>query len=156
MQTLDVLAEWLSWRGITFSRMDGQTNPIQRELDVRDFNADGSPTKVFLISTRAGGVGINLASADVVILFDSDWNPQVDLQVRVESPMISHDLLRELLDLPPPPRPHPEPLQPRPCCMHCDAPDLCCGMHCDTPDPCCRQWTARTASARRSRCASSG
>ena len=94
MQTLDVLAEWLSWRGITFSRMDGQTNPIQRELDVRDFNADGSPTKVFLISTRAGGVGINLASADVVILFDSDWNPQVDLQVRVESPMISHDLLR--------------------------------------------------------------
>jgi len=72
MQTLDVLAEWLSWRGITFSRMDGQTNPIQRELDVRDFNADGSPTKVFLISTRAGGVGINLASADVVILFDSD------------------------------------------------------------------------------------
>ena len=99
MQTLDVLAEWLSWRGITFSRMDGQTNPIQRELDVRDFNADGSPTKVFLISTRAGGVGINLASADVVILFDSDWNPQVDLQVRVESPMISHELLRELLDL---------------------------------------------------------
>ena len=61
MQTLDVLAEWLSWRGITFSRMDGSTNPIQRELDVRDFNADGSPTKVFLISTRAGGVGINLA-----------------------------------------------------------------------------------------------
>jgi hypothetical protein len=107
MQTLDVLAEWLSWRGITFSRMDGQTNPIQRELDVRDFNADGSPTKVFLISTRAGGVGINLASADVVILFDSDWNPQVDLQVRVESPTISHDLLRSppissflLLDLP--------------------------------------------------------
>jgi hypothetical protein len=158
MQTLDVLAEWLSWRGITFSRMDGQTNPIQRELDVRDFNADGSPTKVFLISTRAGGVGINLASADVVILFDSDWNPQVDLQVRVESPTISRDLLRsppissdllrellDLLDLPPPPRPHPEPLQPRPCCMHCDA-----------PDPCCRQWTARTASARRSRCASSG
>ena len=41
MQTLDVLAEWLSWRGITFSRMDGSTNPIQRELDVRDFNADG-------------------------------------------------------------------------------------------------------------------
>ena len=65
MQTLDVLAEWLSWRGITFSRMDGSTNPIQRELDVRDFNADGSPTKVFLISTRAGGVGITLASADV-------------------------------------------------------------------------------------------
>ena len=79
-QTLNVLQQYLNHRGISHSRMDGSTNPIQRELDVRDFNAPGSPTKAFLISTRAGGVGINLASADVVVLYDSDWNPQVDLQ----------------------------------------------------------------------------
>ena len=79
-QTLDVVGEFLAHKGVTFSRMDGSTNAIQRELDVRDFNTAGSPTQVFLISTRAGGVGINLASADVVVLYDSDWNPQVDLQ----------------------------------------------------------------------------
>ena len=49
---------------------------------MRDFNAPNSEQFVFLISTRAGGVGINLASADVVILYDSDWNPQVDLQAQ--------------------------------------------------------------------------
>ena len=59
----------------------GDTNRVQRRLDVRRYNAQGSNLFVFLISTRAGGLGLNLASADTVILYDSDWNPQVDLQV---------------------------------------------------------------------------
>ena len=45
------------------------------------FNAPESPQFLFLLSTRAGGLGINLYTADIVILFDSDWNPQADLQV---------------------------------------------------------------------------
>ena len=58
---------------------------MQRRLDVRRYNAQGSNIFVFLISTRAGGLGLNLASADTVILYDSDWNPQVDLQAMERS-----------------------------------------------------------------------
>jgi hypothetical protein len=60
-----------------FVRLDGETNRVKRRLDVRRFNAPRSPLFIFLISTRAGGLGLNLASADTVILYDSDWNPQV-------------------------------------------------------------------------------
>ena len=50
---------------------------------IEDYNKPNSDKFIFMLSTRAGGLGINLASADVVILFDSDWNPQVDLQAQV-------------------------------------------------------------------------
>jgi len=53
------------------------------QQSINDYNAPGSTKFIFMLSTRAGGLGINLASADVVILFDSDWNPQVDLQAMV-------------------------------------------------------------------------
>ncbi|CAM9934958.1 unnamed protein product, partial [Choristocarpus tenellus] len=77
---LDILEEYCTGRGYEYVRLDGETNRVQRRLDIRRFNAPGSPLFLFLISTRAGGLGINLATADTVILYDSDWNPQVDLQ----------------------------------------------------------------------------
>lgn len=55
--------------------------PFQEAIDT--FNAPNSSKFIFMLSTRAGGLGINLATADVVILYDSDWNPQVDLQAMV-------------------------------------------------------------------------
>ena len=77
---LDILEDYCELREYNFVRLDGETNRVQRRLDVRRYNAPKSPIFIFLISTRAGGLGLNLASADTVILYDSDWNPQVDLQ----------------------------------------------------------------------------
>ena len=59
--------------------MDGSTSQAVRDEQITQFNSD-KDTKVFLLSTRAGGLGINLTAADTVILFDNDWNPQMDLQ----------------------------------------------------------------------------
>lgn len=77
---LDLLEDYCELRDYPFVRLDGETNRVKRRLDVRRFNAKNSHLFIFLISTRAGGLGLNLASADTVILYDSDWNPQVDLQ----------------------------------------------------------------------------
>eukprot|EP01038_Epipyxis_sp_PR26KG_P004667 gene4667-6556_t len=77
---LDILEDYCELRDYSFVRLDGETNRVRRRLDVRRFNAPNSQLFIFLISTRAGGLGLNLASADTVILYDSDWNPQVDLQ----------------------------------------------------------------------------
>lgn len=63
--------------------MDGSTSLNDRQQRIDKFNESNNDTFIFLISTRAGGLGINLASADVVILYDTDWNPQVDLQAIV-------------------------------------------------------------------------
>lgn len=60
--------------------IDGGTDGDTRDQNIADFNKPGSSKFIFMLSTRAGGLGINLATADVVILFDSDWNPQMDLQ----------------------------------------------------------------------------
>lgn len=60
--------------------MDGQTPHEDRNRQIEEYNADNSEKFVFMLSTRAGGLGINLTTADVVIIYDSDWNPQMDLQ----------------------------------------------------------------------------
>lgn len=58
---------------------------------IENYNAPNSTKFVFLLSTRAGGLGINLATADSVILYDSDWNPQVDLQAQDRAHRIGTD-----------------------------------------------------------------
>ncbi|XP_042379189.1 protein CHROMATIN REMODELING 5-like [Zingiber officinale] len=80
VKMLDILAEYLSLRGFQFQRLDGSTRADLRHQAMDHFNAPGSEDFCFLLSTRAGGLGINLATADTVIIFDSDWNPQNDLQ----------------------------------------------------------------------------
>uniref|UniRef100_A0A8D8WF21 Chromatin-remodeling complex ATPase chain Iswi n=1 Tax=Cacopsylla melanoneura TaxID=428564 RepID=A0A8D8WF21_9HEMI len=77
---LDILEDYCYWRGFKYCRLDGKTAHEDRQRQINDFNAEGSDIFVFMLSTRAGGLGINLATADVVILYDSDWNPQMDLQ----------------------------------------------------------------------------
>ncbi|XP_047950940.1 ISWI chromatin-remodeling complex ATPase CHR11 isoform X1 [Salvia hispanica] len=79
---LDILEDYLMFRGYLYCRIDGNTGGEDRDASIEGFNKPGSEKFVFLLSTRAGGLGINLATADVVILYDSDWNPQVDLQAQ--------------------------------------------------------------------------
>ena len=77
---IDILEDYCMYRSYQYCRIDGNTSGDDRESQIDGFNADGSEKFVFLLSTRAGGLGINLYTADVVILYDSDWNPQMDLQ----------------------------------------------------------------------------
>jgi SWI/SNF-related matrix-associated actin-dependent regulator of chromatin subfamily A member 5 len=77
---LDILEDYAVMRGHQYCRIDGSTSYDEREEGIDSFNAPGSDKFIFLLSTRAGGLGINLATADTVILYDSDWNPQMDLQ----------------------------------------------------------------------------
>lgn len=77
-KTLDLLEEFLELREITFARLDGSTTRPRRTLDIKLFQQKTkSPYQVYIISTKAGGLGINLTAADHVIFMDSDWNPQV-------------------------------------------------------------------------------
>ncbi len=76
--TLDLLTIVLELEGLEFVRLDGQVSRTDRETAVHRFNSEDIP--VFLLSTRAGGEGLNLVSANTVIIFDSDWNPHRDIQ----------------------------------------------------------------------------
>ncbi|KAJ2744795.1 hypothetical protein GGI20_002688 [Coemansia sp. BCRC 34301] len=79
-RTLTILEDYLAAEGIGYARIDGDTPSRLRQSAVDDFNAPGSPLLVFLLSTRTGGTGLNLTSADVVIVYDCDFNPQADIQ----------------------------------------------------------------------------
>ncbi|XP_068423925.1 lymphoid-specific helicase [Clinocottus analis] len=78
---LDILVDYCYLRGIQYSRLDGSMSYSDREENMAKFAKDPE-VFLFLLSTRAGGLGINLTSADTVIIFDSDWNPQADLQAQ--------------------------------------------------------------------------
>ncbi|KAF3941817.1 hypothetical protein ABW19_dt0207870 [Dactylella cylindrospora] len=89
-KTLDICEEFLQLIGgdgekFEYLRLDGSTGRARRNLSIRLFNQTGSPYKVFLISTKAGGLGINLTSATEVVMIDANWNPQADLQAMARS-----------------------------------------------------------------------
>ena len=77
---LDIFEDYCHLRKYEYCRLDGSTSTNEREAMMEDFNRPGSPKGIFMLSTRAGGLGINLFTADTVILYDSDWNPQADVQ----------------------------------------------------------------------------
>ncbi|KAH9314573.1 hypothetical protein KI387_023200 [Taxus chinensis] len=79
-KVLDLLEYYLYERGHEVCRIDGSVKLEDRKKQINDFNDPDSKFQIFLLSTRAGGLGINLTSADTCIIYDSDWNPQMDLQ----------------------------------------------------------------------------
>jgi chromodomain-helicase-DNA-binding protein 1 len=85
VRMLDILAEYLQYRRFPFQRLDGSLKGELRRQALDHFNKPESEDFCFLLSTRAGGLGINLATADTVIIYDSDWNPQNDLQAQARA-----------------------------------------------------------------------
>ncbi|CAA3021982.1 ATP-dependent DNA helicase DDM1 isoform X1 [Olea europaea subsp. europaea] len=77
---LDIMEYYFSEKGFEVCRIDGNVKLSERKRQIEEFNDVNSNYRIFLLSTRAGGLGINLTSADTCILYDSDWNPQMDLQ----------------------------------------------------------------------------
>eukprot|EP00268_Persea_americana_P041389 TRINITY_DN411_c0_g1_i8.p1 TRINITY_DN411_c0_g1~~TRINITY_DN411_c0_g1_i8.p1 ORF type:complete len:3251 (-),score=826.21 TRINITY_DN411_c0_g1_i8:3204-12956(-) len=82
---LDIMEEYLNWKGYKYLRLDGHTSGNERGALIEEFNRPESQAFIFLLSLRAGGVGVNLQAADTVIIFDTDWNPQVDLQAQARA-----------------------------------------------------------------------
>ncbi|KAG9244217.1 PHD/FYVE-zinc-finger like domain-containing protein [Calycina marina] len=80
LDQLDLVEDFLNGLGLKFQRLDGKINALEKQKRIDQFNAEDSELFAFLLSTRAGGVGINLATADTVIIMDPDFNPHQDLQ----------------------------------------------------------------------------
>lgn len=78
---LDIFEQFLNYHGHTYLRLDGATKIEQRQALMERFNAD-KKIFCFILSTRSGGVGVNLTGADTVIFYDSDWNPTMDAQAQ--------------------------------------------------------------------------
>jgi len=72
---LNILEDYCTFRKFKFFRLDGSTPAEERQIMINTFQKDNDKHFIFLLSTRAGGLGINLTKADTVIIYDSDWNP---------------------------------------------------------------------------------
>ncbi|KAK2766022.1 hypothetical protein FQN54_007537 [Arachnomyces sp. PD_36] len=81
-QIMNIMEDFLRLRGLKYLRLDGSTKSDDRSDLLKQFNAPNSDYFCFLLSTRAGGLGLNLQTADTVIIYDSDWNPHQDLQAQ--------------------------------------------------------------------------
>lgn len=79
---MTILEDYFAYRGYLSLRLDGSTPAEEREKRMYKFNSPDSPYFIFLLSTRAGGLGLNLTAANTVVIFDSDWNPMMDLQAQ--------------------------------------------------------------------------
>ncbi|RMD42327.1 hypothetical protein DV735_g2779, partial [Chaetothyriales sp. CBS 134920] len=80
LDNLDIVEDFLDGLGLQHRRLDGSMSSLEKQKKIDEFNAPNSPIFAFLLSTRAGGVGINLATADTVIILDPDFNPHQDIQ----------------------------------------------------------------------------
>ncbi|XP_045334833.1 chromodomain-helicase-DNA-binding protein 1-like isoform X1 [Leopardus geoffroyi] len=88
-QMLDILQDYMDYRGYSYERVDGSVRGEERHLAIKNFGQQ--PIFIFLLSTRAGGVGMNLTAADTVIFVDSDFNPQNDLQAAARAHRIGQN-----------------------------------------------------------------
>lgn len=80
LDMLDIVEDFLDGLGMKHRRLDGRMNAMEKQKRIDEYNAPDSPYFAFLLSTRSGGVGINLATADTVIILDPDFNPHQDIQ----------------------------------------------------------------------------
>ncbi|KAG0504102.1 hypothetical protein HPP92_004174 [Vanilla planifolia] len=96
---LDLLEDYLSFKKWNYERIDGRIGGAERQIRIDRFNAKNSTRFCFLLSTRAGGLGINLATADTVIIYDSDWNPHADLQAMARAHRLGQTNKEELDDI---------------------------------------------------------
>jgi len=80
LENLDIVEDFLTGLDLKYCRLDGRLTSRQKQQQIDNFNADDSQYFAFLLSTRSGGVGINLATADTVIIMDPDFNPKQDMQ----------------------------------------------------------------------------
>lgn len=90
-KVLDLLEDWVELNNFKCCRIDGTIKNEDRKEEIEKFNDPKGKYNIFLLSTRSGGLGINLTAADSVVIFDSDWNPQVDLQAMDRSHRIGQD-----------------------------------------------------------------
>uniref|UniRef100_A0A673KW45 Probable global transcription activator SNF2L2 n=1 Tax=Sinocyclocheilus rhinocerous TaxID=307959 RepID=A0A673KW45_9TELE len=79
---MTIMEDYFAFRNFLYLRLDGTTKCEDRAMLLKKFNEEGSQFFIFLLSTRAGGLGLNLQAADTVVIFDSDWNPHQDLQAQ--------------------------------------------------------------------------